>query len=56
MKGIDPNTCKNHIYSEENAKPVRQPQRRINPNLREIVKEQLQKLLNVNFIYPISNN
>ena len=25
----------------------------MNPNLREIVKEELQKLLNVNFIYPI---
>jgi len=28
----------------------------MNPNLREIVKEELQKLLNVNFIYPISNS
>lgn len=26
----------------------------MNTNLREIVKEELQKLLNVNFIYPIS--
>lgn len=28
----------------------------ISPNLREFVKEELQKLLNVNFIYPISNS
>ena len=28
----------------------------MNPNLKEIVKEELQKLLNVNFIYPISNS
>ena len=28
----------------------------MNPNLREIVKEELQKLLNVNFIYPISDS
>ena len=28
----------------------------MNPNLIEIVKEELQKLLNVNFIYPISNS
>ena len=28
----------------------------MNLNLREIVKEELQKLLNVNFIYPISDN
>jgi len=28
----------------------------MNPILKEIVKEELQKLLNVNFIYPILNN
>jgi len=56
MNGIDPNTCIHHIYIEENSKPIRQPQRRMNPNLTEIVKEELQKLLNVNFIYPISDS
>ena len=56
MKGIDLKTCMHHIYIYENVKPVRQPQRRMNPNLREIVKEELQKLLNVNFIYLISNS
>lgn len=34
-------------------KPVRQPQRRMNPMMKEIVKEELQKLLQVGFIYPI---
>eukprot|EP00253_Pinus_taeda_P014719 PITA_14719 len=47
MKGIDPKTCIHHIYIEKNSRPIRQPQRRMNPNLREIVKEELQKLLNV---------
>jgi hypothetical protein len=28
----------------------------MNPNLKEIFKEELQKLLNVGFIYPISDN
>ena len=56
MKGISLKTCIHHIYIEENCKPIRQPQRRMNPNLREIVKEELQKLLNVNFIYPISDS
>ena len=28
----------------------------MNPSLRDIVKEELQKLLNVNFIYPISHS
>ena len=53
MKGISPKTCIHHIYIEGNCKPIRQPQRRMNPNVREVVKEELQKLLNVNFIYPI---
>ena len=56
MKGINPKTCTHHIYIEKNSKPIRQPQRRMNPNLREIVKEELHKLLNVNFIYPISDS
>eukprot|EP00253_Pinus_taeda_P012294 PITA_12294 len=56
MKGIDPKTCIHHIYIKEISRPIRQPQRRMNPNLTEIVKEELQKLLNVNFIYPISDS
>eukprot|EP00253_Pinus_taeda_P030398 PITA_30398 len=56
MKGIDPKTCIHHIYIEENIILIRQPQSRMNPNLREIVKEDLQKLLNINFIYPISDS
>eukprot|EP00253_Pinus_taeda_P033620 PITA_33620 len=47
MKGIDPKACIHHIYIEENSRPIEQPQRRMNPNLREIVKEELQKLLNI---------
>eukprot|EP00253_Pinus_taeda_P036064 PITA_36064 len=56
MNGISPKTCIHHIYIEENCRPIIQPQRRMNPNLREIVKEELQKLLNVNLIYPISDS
>ena len=56
MKRISPKIFTHHIYMEENCKPIRQPQRRMNPNLREIVKEELQKLLSVNFIYPISDS
>ena len=56
MKGIDPNTCSHHIYTQEGARPIRQHQRMMNPTLKDIVKEALQKLLNVNFIYPISDS
>jgi hypothetical protein len=54
MKGIYPDTCIHHIYTQGKVKPVRKPQRRINPALKDLVKEEIQKLLNVVFIYPIS--
>ena len=36
--------------------PMRQPQRRMNRALKDIVKEELQKFLNAGFIYPISDS
>jgi hypothetical protein len=56
MKGIRPDTCIHHIYTQGEVKLVRQPQRRMNPTLKDIVKEEIQKLLNVGFIYPISDS
>ena len=56
MHGIHPDTCTHHIYTDSTIKPVRQPQRRMNPMLQDIVREELQKLLRVNFIYPISDS
>ena len=56
MKGIHPDTCIHHIYTQENIRPVRQPQRRMNPALKDIVKDELQKLLDADFIYPISDS
>jgi hypothetical protein len=55
MKGIHLDTCMHHIYTNDQIKPVRQPQRRMNLALKDIVKEELQKLLQANFIYPISD-
>ena len=56
MKGIHPDTCIHHIYMDPNISPVRRPQRRMNPALKDIVKEELQKLLTTGFIYPISDS
>jgi hypothetical protein len=56
MKGIHPDTCIHHIYTQGEVTHVRQPQRRMNPTLKYIVKEEIQKFLNVRFIYPISNS
>ena len=53
MKGIPPETCTHHIYIHNGARPVQQPQRRMNLALRDVVKEDLQELSEVDFIYPI---
>jgi len=55
MKGIDPQLFTHHIYTEKDVRPIRQPQQRLNPHLKDVVKYELQKLLDVNFIYPISD-
>lgn len=54
MKGIHPDTFTHHIYTRDDTRPIRKPQRRMNPALKYIFKEELQKLLNVGFIYHIS--
>jgi hypothetical protein len=56
MKGISSKLCTHHIYIKEECQPIFQTQMRMNPNIKYIVKEELQKLLNAGFIYPISNN
>ncbi|RVW20835.1 Transposon Ty3-I Gag-Pol polyprotein [Vitis vinifera] len=35
-KWISPLVCTHHIYMEEDAKPVRQPQRRLSPHMQEV--------------------
>ncbi|RVW21273.1 Retrovirus-related Pol polyprotein from transposon 17.6 [Vitis vinifera] len=55
LKGISPLVCTHHIYMEEEAKPIRQPQRRLNPHLQEVVRTEVLKLLK-RIIYPISDS
>ena len=38
LKGINPLVCTHHIYMEEESKPIRQPQRRLNPYMQEVVQ------------------
>ncbi|RVW67430.1 hypothetical protein CK203_065384 [Vitis vinifera] len=52
LKGISPLVCTHHIYMEEEAKPVRQPQRRLNPHMQEVVRAEVLKLLQAGIIYP----
>ncbi|RVW80074.1 Retrovirus-related Pol polyprotein from transposon 17.6 [Vitis vinifera] len=56
LKGISPLICTHHIYMEEGAKPTRQPQRRLNPHMQEVVRAEVLKLLQADIIYPISDS
>ncbi|GJV42221.1 reverse transcriptase domain-containing protein [Tanacetum coccineum] len=45
LRGIDPQFCTHKILMEENAKPVVQHQRRVNPKIHEVIKQEVIKLL-----------
>ena len=55
IKGISPLICTHKIYLEENAKPSREMQRRLNPNMK-VVKNEVIKLLDNGIIYSISDS
>ncbi|XP_058223108.1 uncharacterized protein LOC131332823 [Rhododendron vialii] len=56
LKGIDPSVCMHRIHCEENAKPSRKMQMRLNPNMKEVVMKEVDKLLDAGIIYPISDS
>ncbi|XP_058185887.1 uncharacterized protein LOC131303112 [Rhododendron vialii] len=56
IKGIDASLCSHHIYMEDDVKPSRQPQRRLNPIMKDVVRAEVLKLLDVSIIYPIADS
>ncbi|KAI5343486.1 hypothetical protein L3X38_011362 [Prunus dulcis] len=56
IKGISPTMCMHRILLEEGAKPTHEPQRRLNPHMKEVVRAEVLKLLDVGIIYPISDS
>ena len=56
IKGISPTMCMHKIHLEEDAKPMRQAQRRMNPHMMEAVRKEVLKLLDAGIIYPISDS
>ncbi|GKB54289.1 hypothetical protein Tco_0905042 [Tanacetum coccineum] len=56
IKGIDPQFCTHKILMEDDTKPVVQHQRRVNPKIHEVIKQEVIKLLDAGVIYPISNS
>nr|GEZ16600.1 DNA-directed DNA polymerase [Tanacetum cinerariifolium] len=53
--GISPSFCKHKINFEDDAKPVIQKQRRLNPNMKKVVKKEIIKFLDVEFDIEIKN-
>ncbi|XP_038978648.1 uncharacterized protein LOC120108978 [Phoenix dactylifera] len=56
IKGISPLICSHRIHLEEGANPRRDPQRRLNPTMKEVVKNEVLKLLDAGIIYPIADS
>jgi hypothetical protein len=56
IKGISPSLVMHKIHLEENSKPSRESQRRLNPAMQEVVRAEVIKLLDAGIIYPISNS
>nr|GEZ83779.1 reverse transcriptase domain-containing protein [Tanacetum cinerariifolium] len=56
IKGIDPEFCSYKILLEEEYSPKVQCQRRVNPKIHDVIKKEVEKLLNAGLIYPISDS
>ncbi|GJT47582.1 reverse transcriptase domain-containing protein [Tanacetum coccineum] len=56
IPGICPSFCKHKIQLLDDKKPVVQKQRRLNPNMQEVVKKEIIKLLDTGIIYPITDS
>nr|GFC37271.1 reverse transcriptase domain-containing protein [Tanacetum cinerariifolium] len=53
IKGIDPEFCTYKILMEEDFEPSVQHQRRVNPKIHDVIKQEVLKLLDAGLIYPI---
>jgi len=56
IKGISPLIFYHHINLEDGVNPRRDPQRRLNPTMKEVVKNEVLKLLDAGIIYPVANS
>ncbi|GJT33658.1 reverse transcriptase domain-containing protein, partial [Tanacetum coccineum] len=56
IKGINPEFCTHKILMEEDYKPAVQHQRRVNPKIHDVIKKEVENLLDAGLIYPISDS
>nr|GFB00999.1 hypothetical protein [Tanacetum cinerariifolium] len=54
IRGIDPEFYSHKILLEEDFSPKVQSQRRVNPKIHDVIKKEVEKLLDARLIYPIS--
>ncbi|GKB39426.1 reverse transcriptase domain-containing protein [Tanacetum coccineum] len=54
IRGIDPEFCSHKILLEDDYEPSVQHQRRVNPKIYDVIKKEVEKLLDARLIYPIS--
>ncbi|GJR72706.1 reverse transcriptase domain-containing protein [Tanacetum coccineum] len=53
IKGINPEFCSHKILMEDDYEPAVQHQRRVNPKIHDVIKKEVEKLLDAGLIYPI---
>lgn len=56
IKGMDPLICRHCIALDDDAKPTRQMLCWLNPAMKEVVKSEVSKLLDVGIIYLIADS
>ncbi|GJZ43321.1 reverse transcriptase domain-containing protein [Tanacetum coccineum] len=56
IKGINLEFCTHKILMEEDYKPAVQHQRRVNLKIHDVIKKEVEKLLDAGLIYPISDS
>nr|GFC78759.1 reverse transcriptase domain-containing protein [Tanacetum cinerariifolium] len=56
IKGIDLEFCSHKMLLEEDYSPKVQSQRRVNPKIHDVIKKEVEKLLDAGLIYPISDS
>nr|GEU75672.1 reverse transcriptase domain-containing protein [Tanacetum cinerariifolium] len=56
IKGIGPEFCTHKILMEEDFEPAVQHQRRVNPKIHNVIKQEVIKLLEAGLFYPISDS
>nr|GEW05791.1 reverse transcriptase domain-containing protein [Tanacetum cinerariifolium] len=56
IKGINPEFCTHKILMEDEFKPAVQHQRMVNPKIHDVIKKEVEKLLDIGLIYQISDS